>query len=136
MGVFFRSKHGHPQLIMKKGLVYSAAFLFFIALCKKGVLIPKNTSNATCLTAYVEEVEADVAQGGIVLKLRNDPAFYTLNSGLESILEIKILKAKLEQQEVRISYIEDMSTKDPSKQIRHISSISKKGEHIYKQYTP
>jgi hypothetical protein len=122
---------------MKKVLVYSAALLFFIALCKEGVLMPKaSVDNATYVTAFVEEVLEGKGEGDIVLKLRNDPAFYYINRGLERGLQIKTLKTKIESQEVRISYIDDWSFLDPGNQMRHISSISMRGEQVYAEFTP
>ena len=99
--------------------------------------MPKaSRDNATYVTAFVEEVLKGKGEGDIVLKLRNDPAYYYINRGLERGLQVKSLKAKIESEEARISYIEDWSILDPGNQMRHVSSISLRGEVIYTEFTP
>ena len=121
---------------MKKVLVYSAALLFFLTLCKEGMMPIPTLENAIYQSGWVEEVREGSGKGDIVIALKGDPAYYYINRGLDQGLSLQQLKAKFEDRKVTLSYVDDWSILDPWNQTRHISSIKIGQEQVYSEFTP
>ena len=116
--------------------IFARIIFSFLVLAGLLALRPVSTptpENCDVITGIAEEIRVGDGEADIVVQMADDDAYYYINRGLESGLELSELRQSLEGHQITLAYVRHWSTLNLSGRNRHIAQISVGGEEIYSE---
>ena len=118
---------------MKKVVLWFIAFIFFLLVVFIFIPVPISSEDNCLITEGFVQSVSEAGEKDVVIRLKECHKTFYINRGLETGLDLDVLRTKLLHNHVTIKYPKYWTPLDPLSSTRHIAKLNYGEEVIFNE---